>query len=699
LLTLIRDQVRRQGAFSASAVLPSAAVCARLLVEFSLPRAWFSSLYASAVYFLIDERDLLPNIPAMQTRGRIILRYLAVITFTTYILWQLRQPFHDDRDIRYTHAHAGKHLAVTSPPQAFDPLQLSNTQVHPIAQLAHNAETTWKRTLQSQSHTIEQAVTEYRRRYGIPPPPNFDKWFDFARHRGVQLIDEYDSIYHSLLPFWGLKPATIRGRAREVLGFENNAIMGLLVRDGKVVHVEEGSEWFQQAIVGMMEDFVQHLPDMDIVLNLSDEPRVVIPHDELERLIKRAHQGDIAESSYNPYPKNEFGPRPADMSNGKRIAEVKTTRFNQFAHQPTWIPSRMSCPLDSPARALDDLNAHDNLTAYALSELGFIYNQTAFSDICNSPSFATSHGFFDRPNAFSVVHDLFPIFSQSKMSSYQDITYPSPWYWFGKVTYTLSSDPEWEEKEDKLWWRGSTTGGFSRAGGWKRQHRQQVIRKLNALDDAKILQKQTSPRAENAQQNDKDRSFSSNPAWSTVATPRASYPSKLDAYFSSVGQCDAGDCDAQREFFHIAPAAEQQEAWRSKYLLDLDGNAFSGRFYAFLKSRSLVFKMAVFREWHSDSWLIPWVHYVPLSLRGEESLEALRYLDKDDEGRALARKMSRESTKWAEAALRKEDFEVWLFRLLLEYGRVLNDDRAQLGYGPTARTATGSHDDAEPERH
>jgi len=33
------------------------------------------------------------------------------------------------------------------------------------------------------------------------PPPNFDKWFEFAKENDVQLIDEYDGIYDSLLPF------------------------------------------------------------------------------------------------------------------------------------------------------------------------------------------------------------------------------------------------------------------------------------------------------------------------------------------------------------------------------------------------------------------------------------------------------------------------------------------------------------------
>jgi hypothetical protein len=71
----------------------------------------------------------------------------------------------------------------------------------------------------------------------------------------------------------------------------------------------------------------------------------------------------------------------------------------------------------------------------------------------------------------------------------------------------------------------------------------------------------------------------------------------------------------------------------------------------------------------------------------------LRYFDKEDEGRALAKKMSLESSKWAETALRKEDFEAWFFRLLLEYGRIVDDGRAQLGYDPNARSSVGAFDD------
>jgi hypothetical protein len=299
-----------------------------------------------------------------------------------------------------------------------------------------------------------------------------------------------------------------------------------------------------------------------------------------------------------------------------------------------------------------------------LSELGFVYNVTAFADICNSPSLQTKFGFFDRPNAFSISQDLIPVFSQSKITSFQDILYPSPWYFFKKVAYDEEKDMAWTDKADQLYWRGSTTGGFSRNGGWRRQHRQHVVERLNAMDDADILHNEGSVES---------------PIWALTQVARQDYKDLIDVKFSHVGQCDPGDCDAQKEYFDVAPTAGQQDAWGYKYLLDMDGNGFSGRFYAFMQSQSLVFKMALFQEWHKD-WLKPWVHYVPFSLKGDEWLEAIRYFSSDSEGKTQAPTLATEGSAWAKKVLRPEDFEVWFFRLLLEYGRLIDDNREIIGF-------------------
>lgn len=566
---------------------------------------------------------------------------VCVFIFLTFVL------LHPNRK---NPSHFQSTLETTSRPLA-QPLPPSASTSHPIHQLIGKAGKEFDELRARQSQSLEAAVQEYRRRYKIPPPPNFDKWYEFAKERGVQLIDEYDNIYGSLLPFWALKPPVIRERAREALGFDN-ALLGVLIRDGRVISAAGGSEWQQKATNGMMKSFVKFLPDMDIPFNTHDEPRVAIPCEDLSRLVAKAKDESMPAAFKVQTPKNAWSPRPTDVDDGTRFNEYKSTRFNVFAHQPTWTHSRASCSPDSPARGLED-DLIDDPVPFSFSELGFISNTTAFSDICLSPSLRHRFGFFNRPNAFKIVQDLFPIFSQSKISSFQDILYPSPWYWSEKVAYEESQDYDWENKQDKMYWRGSTTGGFSRDGGWRQQHRQLIVGKINDLGTAHVYS--------NDSNND-----TSPPSWTIKGASRPAYADLFDVKFSHVGQCDPEDCSAQKEFFTIAQPAKQQQAWKYKYLLDMDGNAFSGRFYAFLKSKSLIYKMAIFREWHAE-WLRPWVHYIPLGMAGEEYIEAVRFFKEEAGGEVLAKRLAEGSSEWAGKVLRNEDLECWLFRLLLEY--------------------------------
>lgn len=553
---------------------------------------------------------------------------------------------------------------------------------HPMWHLIKKAETQLEQMKTRQSKTLKEAVAEYRRRYEIPPPPNFDKWYEFATSKGVQLIDEFDLIHELITPFWGLKPSTIRDRATEALGF-GNQLLGVEIRNGKITNILGGGDWQRDATEGMMKPFVAYLPNMDLAFNIHDEPRVVVPDNDMSRLVEVAKTKNMKMANAVANPRNTFT-KPRGLNDGSHFTETKLTRFNVFAHQPTWTHSRMSCPANSPARALEDTDRVDDVEKYAMSELGFVYNDTAMADICLSPSLSSTYGFFDRPNAYNIVHDLFPIFSQSKISSYNDILYPSPWYWYEKVAYEEKLDMDWNMKKDQLYWRGSTTGGFSRNGGWRRQHRQRFVQKINMADQAKILI---------------NRGDDSHPSWEVKEVPRGDYKDIIDVAFSHVGQCDPGDCDAQKEFFQVTSRVEQQDAWQYKYLLDIDGNAFSGRFYAFLKSKSLIYKFAIFREWHYE-WVKSWAHYIPLSLHGEEWLESVRFFGDGDLGKKEAERIALQGRDWANKVLRKEDMEVWFFRLLLEYvgpfllvyillplltfccryGRVVDDDRENIGF-------------------
>ncbi|KAB8343163.1 hypothetical protein FH972_022753 [Carpinus fangiana] len=606
-----------------------------------------------------------------------------------------------DRQTRALHSFSGAvNTMMLSPGAAWQPMQLADNSVHPIEYLSSIAQDQYESSVKRQSRSLADAVLTYKDRYGVSPPPLFDRWYEFARKRNVDMIDEFDTVHDTLLPFWALKPATLRARVTEALGYEENGLIALIVRNGKVHRVEGGEVWQQDALSGLVENFVQFLPDLDIAFNHHDEPRIIVPHDELSRMIAEAQDKALPAALHQQSHRNEFSHRPKDMSDGDRAPEVKTSRFNEYAHQNTWIPSRLSCSPESPARDfrnVDELTpTADNTTSYALTDFGFIYNLTASTDVCTSPSFKSTHGFFDRPNAFKVAHELIPIFSESKVSSFQDILFPSMWHWnrqlpvertanmheqgMSKDMYRPSDNKlSWEEKKNALWWRGSTTGGWSVNGAWRHHHRQRLVRAINAPDRTKILL----PTSSSQTSLDHNDSSSGSP-WVATSINRRDLAHLFNVSFSGVGQCSQADCHAQEEFFNISPHAPMATSWNYRHLLDMDGNAFSARFYALLQSGGLVHKMQVFREWH-DEWVRPWVHYVPLSLGGGEWAESLRFLSQEGakrgSGEQIARGIADRGRAWVqEGGGRREAMETWMFRLLLEYARVVDDEREAIGY-------------------
>ncbi|KAF7359413.1 CAP10 domain-containing protein [Mycena sanguinolenta] len=68
------------------------------------------------------------------------------------------------------------------------------------------------------------------------------------------------------------------------------------------------------------------------------------------------------------------------------------------------------------------------------------------------------------------------------------------------------------------------------------------------------------------------------------------------------------DCDGDaivKEYGIEGPSAPREEVYRFTYLLDVDGNTFSGRYLGLLRSGSLVFKSTAFEEYFSD-WIRPY---------------------------------------------------------------------------------------------
>lgn len=210
-----------------------------------------------------------------------------------------------------------------SPSGGSAPTSHGPSDAHPIDKLIYDAQHTFAELTSKESKTLEQAAQAYRKRRGRHPPPNFDKWFEFAKSQNALVVEDFfDQIYHDLGPFWGLEPAVLR---RESSAFE----MTINIRNGNAT---AGSNFFWTKIWLKMVKTVEHLlPDMDIALNAMDEPRLVVPWEDVAGYMQKA-----SKTVKIPTPKtvvNEFQrlplPREGDLQVEVRPLNFeKTSRFH-----------------------------------------------------------------------------------------------------------------------------------------------------------------------------------------------------------------------------------------------------------------------------------------------------------------------------------------------------------------------------------
>lgn len=197
---------------------------------------------------------------------------------------------------------------------------------HPIDTLIKKAEEEFSVILKAESKTLADAAAAYRKRRGRHPPPGFDDWFKFAQDKNAIIVEDFwDQIYHDLEPFWALPPPQIR---KDAWDFE----MTINVRDGKA---SAGSDWFWTKIWLNLTQTIEHLlPDMDIALNAMDEPRLVVPWEEIDGYMTKAHEtrkmAEVADviSEFQKLPAPGTGPDKEGKPSEKNWE--KTRMFTTF---------------------------------------------------------------------------------------------------------------------------------------------------------------------------------------------------------------------------------------------------------------------------------------------------------------------------------------------------------------------------------
>ncbi|KAI4128827.1 MAG: hypothetical protein LQ338_002527 [Usnochroma carphineum] len=569
--------------------------------------------------------------------------------------------------------------------------------MHPIDGLLSAASVQHEAWLKqaSASRTLSECAAEYRRRYNRNPPPGFDAWYRYATERSSIVIDDFDNLMDDLQLFWAVKPAEIRKRTYEAFG-DWNEVAKLSIRSGKAEigpDVRPTHRWMLDGVITMMGNYIDKIPDMDLGFNINDEPRIAIPYDDLQVLHKASASAEPSKGVIL----NEFSKDRASSWNYSASSDINnpTPPFTDESFLPSFHTyGSISCPPSSPARRshLWDTRTLCTTCFAPHSTSIFLSNWTLSASPCHQPDLAHLHGFYLSPAAFKPSRTLYPVFSQSKANGYADIRYPSPWNYIDKAVYAPSpnaSHPHYDapfaEKQETLFWRGATSEGLSRFGEWKGMARQRLVHLAN--------------------NHSKDTRFPiflpdlaarNSGTFSVHSVPASSLQDLglniTDIHLvAKIDRCWDADCDVQAREFGLADPSDFQSHWRYKYLVDLDGAGFSGRFLPFLQSRGLPLKVAgVFREWW-DGRVTAWRHFVPLDVRLHGVWSTLAFFQgvREDGGRGVgamrkreeeAGRIAEEGREWVGRVMRKEDMEVYFYRLLLEWGRLTDERRDELGF-------------------
>ncbi|EKG22488.1 Lipopolysaccharide-modifying protein [Macrophomina phaseolina MS6] len=573
----------------------------------------------------------------------------------------------------------------------------NEVRYHPIDMLVYDAKERHDMWLEwaSSSTSLEMAANNYTIRYGRHPPPHFDVWYTYATERSSRIIDDYDFIQQDLLPYWSLSPAVIRRHTWEAISDPSKGVAGILLRSGKArvaPNVPRNQRLMLDGIVKMIDKFGNWLPDMDLAFNLNNECRVALPYEEIEALRTEA---ELNFSNEEPASElvNDFSD---DRAKGWQELSKDTHDSDHFvtlSSHSIWDEfGSITCPSDSPVRTQRIWNRQSLCTSCALPHsLGaFFANWTLEADICYQPDLVGLHGFYTSPNVFIGTHTLLPIFSQSKAPGFSDILYPSAWDYMDRVPYAPSEehpDPPFEDKKPTVFWRGATSEGFAAADStaWHGMTRQRMVHTLSITNTSQVI---PLPHPV-ANYRRKLRYVPVPPALLRNSTP-------VDVAVSDVVRCAEPACTAERALFLADGSAQPekvdfQDHWQHRYLLDADGAGFSGRFLAFLQSHSMPIKVApLFREWWHGR-VTPWLHFVPVDPRLQGLWATMTYfsgfkgvvdgkeVEWKGKGDREGKRIAEEGRDWAAKALRTEDMEIYFFRLLLEWGRLTDDNRARIG--------------------
>ncbi|KFY07616.1 hypothetical protein V492_06979 [Pseudogymnoascus sp. VKM F-4246] len=565
---------------------------------------------------------------------------------------------------------------------------------HPVGLLVYQGQgnaDAWS-TQASSSDTLQAAVEEYKTRYHRLPPANFDKWYEFAKGRNCTVIDDYDQIYEDLLPFWGIKPEVLRKRS--TIKRKNSGFISIQIDKEKVnaVHVSEEYSHLDTPITNMIKSFATWLPQMQIVLNPNPSPQIALPHSTLASLEAAGRRSEHIEeretiittwatlSKWDPLTAVESGPPLSPIAR----------------HISQWDAYMApTCSSNSPARSHPRSSRSLCTSCFASYSVGqFMRDIPRSLDPCIQPDLRTVSSFLSppatAPNTGYAADALIPIFSSRKIEGYNDILFPIPGTYVPstkaadpKLSLSVPSQKQFGDLRDVLYWRGEAPPSGLGAHDWQGVSEQRLVTLAHqAPSNEKIpilLPFDTKGKKHE---------------YRYVRLAAIADQITVDAGFTGVPEKNCHlkeECQEQREHFgnNATMGDGDEKRYSSRYILTTDVSE-PKEFLKSVVSGSVAVRSGIFKSWY-EKRLTPWIHYIPLDMRWQGLHSTMSYfmgLSGTVKGEQVNMDAQLKDAKWiadqgkarAESVVREADAEVYLFRLLLEWGRVVDDYRDEVGF-------------------
>ncbi|BGP55808.1 hypothetical protein JCM8202_005626 [Rhodotorula sphaerocarpa] len=541
-------------------------------------------------------------------------------------------------------------VAAPEPPPSFDrpgrrappPVDV-DSQPHPIHYLIREGKKAWKAKVARQSKTLHEAVAEYERRYWRRPPKGFDQWFEFAKENDFVMVDEFDAMMEKVLPFLAVKPSTLAKRHVMIqfdkdFWIQDKTFTLELKGHGEVAELH-GPMRDVNGRADQMRELLRRvskfLPDMNITFTGHDVPWVTMSGETRAKHMEAARDGRVL---------------PDEVS-------------GDYDDDWKWDGWARICPPDSPIRkyaGFDERIAKKQVYKPP-KQRSFIRQHPQAMDLCYHPENQLLHGFAAWPGPRPGI--LYPLFVSTSTSLHSDMLISPVDQWDSQIP----NDPKWEDKEfNKVVWRGTTTGADLTIPHMRKWSQRPRLCKLPFTTGTVEL-----PFAPD------DEPHVPGPV-STFST-RAQALAKHWFDFKFLGeakQCGNPEMcsDFEKDFLWDDWMDPVKQA-EYKYVIDVDGNGWSGRFHRLMLSNSMVLKSTIFPEWYQDM-IQPWVHYVPIQVDFSDLWTTMAFFAGDNFGHGahddLAKEIAMAGKEWAEKHWRWVDMEVYMYRLLLEYARMVH---------------------------